>query len=167
MTTPRLVPDAIRKETLLRAPIERVWSAISDSTEFGNWFGARFDGPFVAGRTLQCRVAPTLVDPEVAKLQEPHEGVPFEIIVETVEPPRRLAFRWYPMDFEPGIDLSKAPTTLVTFELEERADGVLLTITEAGFDRVPLEQRARAYEQNEGGWSHQAKLIETYLAAQG
>lgn len=41
--------DRIEKEVLLKAPLERVWRAISDSEEFGRWFGVRFDGPFVAG----------------------------------------------------------------------------------------------------------------------
>lgn len=169
MTNPeaplRTVPDKIEKRTLLKAPLARVWRAISDAREFGTWFGLKAEGPFVAGTTVKCTLVPTAVDPEVAKLQEPHAGVPFELIVERVEAPRLLAFRWYPLDFEPGIDLATQPTTLVTFELEEREDGVLLAITESGFDRVPLADRARAYEQNEGGWEHQAKLVEKYLAA--
>jgi uncharacterized protein YndB with AHSA1/START domain len=165
MATILAVPDRIEKQTLLKAPLAKVWQAISDSARFGAWFGARFEGPFVAGATVKATIVPTSVDPEVAKLQESHAGVPFEVLVERVEPERLLAFRWYPMEFEPGIDLATAPTTLVTFELEEVRGGVRLTITESGFDRVPLAKRAEAYEQNEGGWEHQAKLIEKYLAA--
>jgi hypothetical protein len=41
---------------------------------------------------------------------------------------------------------------------------VLLTITESGFDRVPLDRRAEAFESNEQGWTIQATLIEKYLA---
>ena len=37
----------IRKTTVLRAPLERVWTAVSDARRFGVWFGMRFDGPFV------------------------------------------------------------------------------------------------------------------------
>ena len=164
MSAARIVPDAIRKETLLNAPLARVWSAISDSQKFGTWFGARFEGPFVAGTTVKATIVPTEVDPEVAKMQEEWAGYPFDVIVETVEPMRRLAFRWYPMEFQPGIDLATQPTTLVTFELEEREGGVHLTITESGFDAVPLEKRAQAFEQNEGGWEHQARMIGLFLA---
>jgi uncharacterized protein YndB with AHSA1/START domain len=40
--------DRIEKRVMLRASLDRVWRAISDSEEFGRWFGVRFDGPFVA-----------------------------------------------------------------------------------------------------------------------
>jgi hypothetical protein len=41
----------------------------------------------------------------------------------------------------------------------------LLTVTESGFDGIPLERRAKAFKANEGGWSKQMGLIEKYLAA--
>ena len=41
--------DRIEKHVVLRAPLDRVWRAVSDSREFGLWFGVRVDGPFVAG----------------------------------------------------------------------------------------------------------------------
>ena len=46
--------DRIEKTILLRAPLKRVWRALSDSTEFGSWFGMRFDGPFEPGRTMRA-----------------------------------------------------------------------------------------------------------------
>ena len=54
--------------------------------------------------------------------------------------------------------------TLVTFELTEVEGGTLLTITEEGFEHIPLARRAKALEANDGGWTHQSKLIEKYLA---
>ena len=48
--------------------------------------------------------------------------------------------------------------------LEEAADGTKLTVTESGFDQIPLERRAKAFAANEGGWAAQMKLIEKYLA---
>ena len=44
--------DRIEKKILLRAPLERVWQALTDSTEFGTWFGIRFSGPFKAGAKM-------------------------------------------------------------------------------------------------------------------
>ena len=55
--------------------------------------------------------------------------------------------------------------TEVVFELLETATGIELTITESGFDRVPLERRASAFANNEQGWTIQTQLIEKYLAA--
>ena len=156
--------ERIEKRILLRAPRERVWQAISDSKQFGTWFGVEFDGPFAAGAFMRGRIAPTKVDAEVAALQKPHTGKAFECTVERVEPPRTFSFRWHPYAVEPGVDYSQEPTTLVMFELEEAAQGTLLTISESGFDRIPLERRAKAFAANEGGWSHQSKLIEKYLA---
>ncbi len=156
--------DRIEKKILLRAPRERVWRAISDSSQFGTWFGVDFDGPFVDGARLTGRIVPTKVDAEVAKLQQPHAGKPFEFTVDRIEPMQRFSFRWHPYAVEPGVDYSKEPMTLVEFVLADAAGGILLTITESGFDRIPLARRAQAFAANEGGWEKQTQLIEKYLA---
>ncbi len=157
------VSDTIEKKVLLRAPIARVWSAVGDAKRFGVWFGVELDGPFESGKPLRGRIAPTKVDEEIAKAQEPHRGAPFEITVERVEPMRHLSFRWHPFAIDRDKDYSSEPTTLVSFDLEETRDGTLLTIRESGFDRIPLERRATAFAANEGGWAAQAKLVERYL----
>ena len=157
------VTDRIEKKITLRAPVSRVWRAISDAREFGAWFGVKFDGPFVAGARMTGRITPTQADPEVAKLQEPHAGTAFDLTVDRLEPERLFSFRWHPFAVEPGVDYSKEPATLVVFELAEVQGGTLLTITESGFDRLPLERRAKAFAANEGGWEHQTQLIAKYL----
>ena len=155
--------DRIEKTTVLRAPIDRVWRAISDSKEFGSWFGMRVDGPFVAGQRVVGRIAPTQVDAEVARMQAPHEGKAFELFVERVEPKRLFSFRWHPNAVDPAVDYSSEPTTLVEFALEEVAGGTKLTITESGFDRIPLARRAAAFSGNDHGWTIQARMIEQHL----
>jgi uncharacterized protein YndB with AHSA1/START domain len=155
--------DRIEKSVVLKAPLERVWRAISDAGAFGSWFGMKFDGPFVPQSRLRGRIAPTQVDPEVAKLQEPHAGIPFELQMERIEPMSLLSFRWHPGAIDPKIDYTREPTTLVEFRLEPAAQGTLLTITESGFDGIPLERRARVFAGNEAGWTHQLRLIEKYL----
>ena len=156
--------DRIEKKIVLKAPRERVWNAISDSRQFGTWFGAALDGPFVLGKWLSGRIAPTKVDPQVAKMQEPYAGRPMHLLVENIEPMTRLSFRWHPYGLAEGQDHTKAPTTLVTFALSDVADGTLLTITEAGFDQLPPERRDEAFKGNEEGWEHQTRLIEKYLS---
>ena len=156
--------DRIEKQVVLRAPRDRVWHAISDATQFGTWFGVEFDGPFVAGKRMTGRMVPTKVDAEVAKMQEPYKGRTMEWTVETIEPMRLFSFRWHPFAIDPNVDYSNEPTTLVLFELEEVAGGTRLTITETGFDRIPLERRAKAFAANEGGWAKQVELIAKYLA---
>lgn len=155
--------DRIEKKTVLRAPVARVWRAISDAKEFGSWFGMELDGPFTPGTRVTGRIAPTKVDPDVAKAQEPATGLAVELAVERVEPMRLFSFRWHPFAIDPSVDYSNEPTTLVAFELEEVAGGTQLTITESGFDRIPLERRAKAFASNDGGWTAQMKLIAKYL----
>jgi uncharacterized protein YndB with AHSA1/START domain len=156
--------DRIEKQILLRAPIDRVWRAISDSREFGSWFGMRLDGPFVAGARVGGAITPTTVDPDVAAAQKPHEGTRLQLEVERIEPMRLFSFRWHPGAVDPDVDYSREPGTLVAFELEGRPDGTLLTITESGFDSIPLARRAEAFEGNEKGWEAQLMLIGKYLA---
>jgi uncharacterized protein YndB with AHSA1/START domain len=156
--------DRIEKKVVLQAPRERVWRAISDAREFGAWFGVAFDGAFAAGARLTGRVTPTRVDAEVARSQEPYAGKTFEIVVDRIEPMRLLSFRWHPFAVEAGVDYTNEPATLVVFELQEAAGGTLLTITESGFDRIPLQRRAQAFTANDQGWAAQTRLIEKYLA---
>jgi uncharacterized protein YndB with AHSA1/START domain len=157
--------DKIEKKVLLHAPLERVWQAISDAQQFGSWFGARFDGPFRAQSRLSGAITPTSVDPEVAKLQKPHEGKAFEFWVDRIEPMRYIAFRWHPFAIEPNIDYTKEPTTLIEFTLQAIGEATELTIVESGFENIPIARRADAFRANEGGWTHQMKLIERYLAS--
>jgi uncharacterized protein YndB with AHSA1/START domain len=157
--------DRIEKTVVLRAPLERVWRAIGDSQQFGQWFGARFEGPFVAGQPLKGKIVPTSMDAEIAQLQKPHEGTPFEVVVVRVDPPHHLSFKWHP--YAKDVNTAHEPMTLVAFDLEPHADGVLLTITESGFDGIPLDRRAAAFKANEGGWTMQARLIERYVAQTG
>jgi uncharacterized protein YndB with AHSA1/START domain len=157
-------PDRIEKEVLLKAPLDRVWRAISDAEEFGRWFGVRFDGPFVPGTSVIGTMTPTAVDEQVAKAQRPYAGVADAWQIVAVEPPRRLAYRWHPYGVEDGMDASKVPTTLVEFTLEDTSDGVLLRIVESGFDAIAPERRQSAYESNTEGWSIQVDLVRKYLA---
>jgi uncharacterized protein YndB with AHSA1/START domain len=156
--------DRIEKQVTLRAPLERVWRAISDAEEFGRWFGVRFDGPFVAGTSVTATIVPTLVDDEVAKLQKPHAGHGTTWKIVAVEPQRRLAYRWHPFAVDRGTDYDSESTTLVEFTLAETPDGVLLRIVESGFDAVPVSRRGAAFEANSDGWAKQTELVRKYLA---
>jgi uncharacterized protein YndB with AHSA1/START domain len=155
--------DRIEKKILLRAPRNRVWRALTDSKEFGTWFGMKFNEPFIAGAVMRGVIVPTQVNAEVANAQKKYEGMPFEITIDRIEPERLFSFRWHPNAVGPGVDYSSEPTTLIVFALEEVANGVMLTVTESGFDGIPLARRAQAFTANEQGWGMVVKLIEEYL----
>ncbi len=156
--------DHITKKILLRAPRSRVWRALTDAEEFGYWFGMTFDGAFAPGARMRGTIVPTKVDPEVATAQKPYAGIAFEIQIEEIVPQRLFSYRWHPGAVDPGIDYSKEPTTLVEFILEDAPEGILLTVTETGFDNIPLARRAKAFQQNESGWKMVMGLIEKHLA---
>ncbi len=156
--------NRIEKHIVLRAPLARVWSALSDSRQFGKWFGASFDGPFIPGSELTGRIVLTSVDPEVAKLQKPHEGKTFMLYVERIEPMSLIAFRWHPFAIDPATDYSNEPMTLIEFKLQSNGDNTELTVIESGFETIPASRRADALRANDAGWSHQMKLIEKYLS---
>jgi uncharacterized protein YndB with AHSA1/START domain len=160
----QLSTDRIEKQILLRAPRKRVWRAITDSNEFGSWFGVRFNRPFQAGESMRGVLVPSTVNAEIANAQKKHEGLPFDITVDQIEPERLFSFRWHPHAIERDVDYSSEPTTLVVFTLEDKPGGVLLTIVESGFDQIPLARRAQAFSSNDGGWSIMVKVIEEYLA---
>jgi uncharacterized protein YndB with AHSA1/START domain len=155
--------DRIEKKVLLHAPLKRVWTALADSTEFGTWFGLKFDGQFVPGALMRGVIVPTKVNAEVAKAQQKYEGLPVEITIEKMEPERLFSFRWHPYAIERGVDYSAEPTTLIEFVLEETKDGVLLTVVESGFDQIPLARRVKAFTANEQGWGMVLKLLEEYF----
>jgi uncharacterized protein YndB with AHSA1/START domain len=156
--------DRIEQNVLLHAPIARVWRALSDSAEFGSWFGMKFDRTFKPHTRITGQIAPTTADPEIAAMQEAYAGLIFEFIIEDIHPEKLLSFRWHPHAIDPQLDYSSEPTTLVVFTLEEREDGVLLTVVESGFERIPIARRETAYTANEGGWGIQMRMIAAYLA---
>ena len=156
--------DRIQRQILLHAPIQRVWRALTNAEEFGSWFGLKLEGPLTPGTTVRATIVPTTIDADVASRQKQYEGTPFDILVERLEPERLFSFRWHPGAVEPGIDYSSEPTTLVTFELKVVRSGVNLTVTESGFDAIPIARRAKAFSGNAEGWAVVVKLIEKYLA---
>ena len=146
--------DRIVKETVLRAPLSRVWKAVSDAKEFGEWFQVD-----MTGQTFRPG------EPVHAKMTYPgYEGMAFEMVVTQIEPERLFSFRWHPYGIDPNYDYSTEPMTLIEFELEEVQGGTKLTVTESGFDNIPLARRAEAFRMNEQGWGMQLKNIEAYVA---
>jgi uncharacterized protein YndB with AHSA1/START domain len=149
--------DRIEKQLELKAPLSRVWRALTDYREFGEWFRVKLDGPFVPGQVSRGQIT-----------YPGYEHVKWEAVVEKMEPERLFSFTWpHPQSLEKTdtpADYSQEPRTLVEFRLEKTANGTLLTVTESGFDQLPADRRLEAFRRNEGGWAEQGKNIEAYLA---
>ena len=147
--TATTVTDRIEKTVIIKAPRGRLWRALSDATQFGEWFKVKLDGQFTAGETIRG----TITYPG-------YEGHTMEMVVERIEPERLFSYRWHPGD--PNHDYSAEPTTLVEFTLDDVPGGTRLTIVESGFDKIPLSRRADAFRMNEGGWAEQLDNIQRY-----
>jgi uncharacterized protein YndB with AHSA1/START domain len=146
--------DRIEREIHLKAPRARVWRALSNPDEFGNWFGVNLKGQkFVAGQKARGQI--TIPG---------YEHVVFEVLVESVESERLLSMRWHPYAIDPKVDYSKEPTTLIEFRLKDAPGGTLLTLVESGFDQIPPARRLEAFRMNSGGWDQQMKNIEKHVA---
>src|ERR1700734_4255785 len=147
--------DRIERNLLLKAPRARVWRALSNAEEFGNWFGVNFKGQtFFAGKSVQGKIT-----------YPGYEHLVMEVFIERVEPERLLSWRWHPAAIDASVDYSQEPTTLVVFELEEVDGGTLLSVVESGLDKIPLSRRATVFRLNTSGWDEQMRNIEKHVAS--
>ena len=146
--------DRIERKIMLKATRSRVWRALADAKEFGDWFGVDFKGEaFAAGKTVRGQIT-----------YPGYEHLVMEVLIERMVPERLLSFRWHPAAIDLAVDYSQEPTTLVVFEIADGAGGVVLTVVESGFDKIPAERRATAFRMNSSGWDEQIKNIEKHAA---
>jgi len=147
--------DKIEKKIVLSAPRARVWRALSDATEFGQWFRVRLEGAFRAGATVRGKIT-----------YPGYEHLELEMRIVELVPERYFSYRWRPNAIDPQKDYSAEPMTLVEFTLDDApgSAGTLLTIVESGFAGLPAERRAQAFRANDGGWTAQLENIERHVS---
>jgi uncharacterized protein YndB with AHSA1/START domain len=146
--------DRIEKEIVVRAPRSRVWRALTDTEQFGAWFGIKLEGVFAPGAHVHGQMA-----------NPPYKHVIVDFAIERMDPESRMSYRWHPYPVELGVDYSSEPTTLVEFQLEEVAEGTQVRVVESGFDRIPLARRAEALRMNDAGWAEELQNIARHVAS--
>ena len=144
--------DRIEKHVLLKAPLARVWRALTDHEVFGAWFQVKLDGPFEPGKETVGHVT-----------YPGYEGLPWRATVRQMEHERLFSLSWHPYAVDPQVDYSGEPQTLIEFRLEPHEDGTLLHLTESGFDRIPAHRRDEALRMNERGWTEQMENIRRHV----
>jgi len=144
----------IEKQIELKASPARVWRALTDYREFGEWFRVKLDRPFVTGQSSRGQIT-----------HPGYEHVVWEAVVVRMEPETLFSFSWHPYAVDPNLDYSKETPTLVEFRLQKTASGTLLRLTESGFDKIPADRRVEAFRMNDGGWTAQMKNIEAHVAS--
>ena len=145
--------NRIEKQVELQAPVARVWRALTDHREFGEWFRVKLDGPFVPGQVSRGRIT-----------YPGYEHVVWQATVKEMTPQSVFSFTWHPYAVDPKVDYSAEPPTLVEFRLTPVAGGTLLVITESGFDHIPAHRRMEALRMNTMGWDSQAENIAQHVS---
>ncbi|MDX2170171.1 MAG: SRPBCC family protein [Deltaproteobacteria bacterium] len=146
--------DRIEQQMEMRAPLARVWQALTDHQQFGTWFRVQLEAPFVVGQPTQGRIT-----------YPGYEHVVMRVVVQAIEPQHRFAFTWHPYAVDPTVDYASEPMTLVEFRLQPTRSGTRVSVTESGFDALPPGRRAEAYRMNSDGWSGQMQNIAAYVQA--
>ena len=144
--------NKIEKQIEIAAPMARVWRALTDYREFGEWFQVTLENPFVVGQT----VGGQLTFPG-------YEHVRMEVVVKAIEPEHYFAYSWHPNAVDPKVDYSKETPTLVEFRLTKTATGTLVTVTESGFEHLPHARREIALLRNAAGWQQQLGSLKAYV----
>ncbi len=145
--------NTIERCIKLEAPVSRVWRALTDHRQFGEWFRVKLEQPFVPGQPIQGQMT-----------YPGYEQMTMRVITQKMEPEHLFSFTWHPYAVDPLIDYSTEEPTLVEFRLEETATGTLLTVIESGFEKIPAHRRIEAFRRNDGGWAQQLRNIEVYVA---
>ena len=145
--------DRIEKVVELSASVERVWRAITDHEEFGQWFRVRLDGPFRVGATTTGNIT-----------YPGHEQMEWVSVTERMEPERLFAFSWPPSAVDPDTAYGDDAKVMVEFHLQPIESGTQLTIIEKGFLQFPESKRLEVLRSNQQGWEMQAENIAAYVA---
>jgi uncharacterized protein YndB with AHSA1/START domain len=146
--------DRIEKRIELKAPLSRVWRALTDHREFGTWFRVALEGPFVPGQEVRGHIT-----------YPGYEHLVLTATVQRMEPEHLFSFTWHPYAIDPTVDYSSEQSTLVTFTLEATPTGTLLVLTESGFASLPPNRRDEAFRKNSQGWSSQMENISQHVGS--
>jgi uncharacterized protein YndB with AHSA1/START domain len=150
-----MVADRIERETVINAPVERVWELITEAEHLGRWFGD-------AGAEIDLRPGGAMV------LRWAEMGTSRGRVV-AVEPRTRFSYRWAPFKDPGGEEPVEGNSTLVEFTLHREGDATRLRVVETGFASLATSdaQRARNVESNTGGWEFETGELREYAEKVG
>jgi uncharacterized protein YndB with AHSA1/START domain len=143
--------DVIEREIAIGAPIDKVWSVLTEPDHIGTWFGSGI---------------PVRIDLRPGGLMELDHGVhgAYKTTIVEVDPPHTFSYRW--ASAYPGAIATEENSTLVEFTLKETGDGTLLRVVESGFASImiPAEREASAgYESHSQGWTGVIEKFADYV----
>jgi uncharacterized protein YndB with AHSA1/START domain len=143
-----MIPDRIEREILIDAPLDVVWTVVTEPEHVGGWFGD--------SATIDLRPGG-----EAVLTWDEHGS--FRARVEKVEPPHTFSFRWArPAGAEPAAGNS----TLVEFSLSEEGEGTRLRVVESGFAELDGsdDEKAKYAQENTRGWKAELDDLREYAS---
>jgi uncharacterized protein YndB with AHSA1/START domain len=133
----------VRRTIAIVAPVEKVWSAVTDPEHISRWFGRVELTGREAGAT--------------GTMSWPGRVVPLQI--EAVDEPRMVSYRWGNDDAsDTDPEVVDEHSTVFTFTLEATAEGTQLTVVETGFENTS-DPAVNLAEHAEGWVSELDKLV--------
>ena len=144
--------DTIEREVAIEAPVDRVWSLITQAEHLGTWFGD-------AGAEIDLRPGGAL------EVRWDH-GHTLIGTVDAVEPTSRFAFRWHQLDTPAGAELTEQNSTLVEFSLTTDGDTTHVKVVESGFGSLslPVQEQAAMRADHDGGWPVELGDLKSHAA---
>jgi uncharacterized protein YndB with AHSA1/START domain len=145
-----MTPDTIEREITIAAPVERVWSILTEAHHIAGWFAD-------AGAEIELRPGGAL------ELSWAEHGST-TARVEVVDAPHRFAYRWKAHDAGQDEEPGEGNSTLVEFTLTPEGDGTRLRVHESGFASLayPEERRKANHDDNVGGWAEMTRRAAEY-----
>jgi uncharacterized protein YndB with AHSA1/START domain len=141
-------PDAytVRRSITIAAAADKVWAAITEAELLARWFPQTVDLPAMAvGATGTFAF-------------EGHGNV--HVVIEELDPPHMIAYRWGNESGEPPA-VGSGASTVFRFTLDPVDGGTRLTVVESGFDT--LKDPSARMEDNRGGWDWELNELVAYL----
>ena len=142
------VPEQIEREIVIKAPVDLVWSALTEAEHIGRWFGDAAEIDLRPGGEMTVSWA--------------KHGA-FSAVVERVEPPTFFSFRWAR---PAGEKLREGNSTLVEFTLDAEGEQTRLRVVESGFPSLEgtEEEKSQYARGNTEGWAAELDELREYAA---
>jgi uncharacterized protein YndB with AHSA1/START domain len=143
-----MIPERIKSEIVIAAPVERVWAAVTEAGHVGTWFGD-------AGAEIDLRPGGTM------SLSWKEHGT-VRAVIEKVEPHSFFSYRWVGSI---AADPVEGNSTLVEFTLVPEGGGTRLRVVESGFRELnqPEDVTTRYVDGNVEGWRIELSELQEYL----
>jgi uncharacterized protein YndB with AHSA1/START domain len=143
-----MVPERIEREILIDAPLEVVWSVLTEPEHVSGWFSDSADIDLRPGG-------------QAILTWEEHDTVHWR--VERVDPPTFFSVHWVRA---PGSELREGNSTLVEFSLSAEGDGTRLRVVESGFPELDGSEKEKSddFEAHTRGWRLELDEMSEYVS---